>query len=250
MSTIEEALKKMEAAQKSQPGSAEPSLIGGGDIARVDERIVAYHQPDTALTERFKQFNVVLRSLTQGINSTLAFTSASKGEGKSIVASNFAVALAHDSEGAVCIVDADLRSPSLHDLLGVRNTRGFTEVLERKLSLEAATLPTPVENLSLIPAGRVSSNPSELLSSSRTAQIVAELRGKYDYVVFDTAPVLTVTDTIHLVSQLDAVVIVIKAGHTSRNNAKSAVDLLLGRAEFIGFILNKSEQDKKVKAHA
>ena len=246
MSTIEEALKKRD-AQKSQPASGESSLIIG-DEARVDRRIIAYHQPDTPLTERFKQFNVALRSFTQGVNSMLAFTSAGKGEGKSVVASNFAVALAHDCESPVCIVDADLRNPSLHDLLGMRNTRGLTEVLKRKLSLEDVTLHTPIENLSLIPAGRVPPIPSGLLSSSRTEQVIGELRSKYKCVIFDTGPVLEVADTTHLVSLLDAVVIVIEAGHTSPKKAEEAVKRL-GRAE-CSFILNKSEQEKKVKAYA
>ena len=247
MSIIEEALNKREAARKSQPASVEPSLIIGDEVP-VDKRIIAYHQPDTPLTERFKQFNGVLRSLTQGVSSMLAFTSASQGEGKSVVASNFAVALAHDCEGPVCIVDADLRNPSLHDLLGTRNTRGLTEVLKRKLSLEDVTLHTPIENLSLIPAGRVPPIPSGLLSSSRIPQVIGELRSKYKYVIFDTGPVLEVADTTHLVSLLDAVVIVIEAGHTSRKKAKEAVERL-GRAEFVSFILNKSEQEKKVKAY-
>ena len=250
MSRIEQALKKMEAVRKERPAGVEPSIVvTGAEGVHVDDRIVAYHQPGTVLTESFKQFNTVIRTITQGAASTLGFTSASKGEGKSLVALNFAVALAYDCEGSVCVVDADLRRPSLHRLMGMRNTHGFADMVVGKLAVEEAPIPTPVEKLFLIPAGNIPPNPSELFGSRRAAQIIGELRSRFDYVVFDTASVLPVTDTIHLATQLDGVVIVIEAGGTRRKQASRAVELL-GHANVLGFILNKSERDKNIKEYA
>ncbi len=248
MSRIEEALKKMEAArEETRHGDASLSLVvSNGTVARVDERVVAFHQSGTALAENFKQFNTVIRAITQGAASTLAFTSASRGEGKSVVTVNFAVALAHDCEGSVCVVDADLRNPGLHQLLGMRNAHGLTEVLEGKIEPADAPLPTLVEKLFLITAGKIPANPSELFSSGRAAQVIGELRHKFDYVVFDTAPVLPAADTINLASRLDGVVVVIQAGRTHRKQAMKVVELL-GHANVLGFILNKAEWDRKIK---
>ena len=247
MSKIEQALKKMENVQKARPKEVEASIVvAGAEGVHVDERVVAYHQPGTALTENFKQFNTVVRAMTQGAASTLAFTSASKGEGKSVVALNFAVALAYDCEGPVCVVDADLRSPSLHRLMGMRNTHGIADVLEGKLAVEDAPIPTPIEKLFLIPAGNIPTNPSELFGSRRAAQVIGELRSRFDYVIFDTASVLPAADTIHLASHLDGVVIVIQAGSTRRKQAERAVELL-GHTNVLGFILNKSEREKSIK---
>jgi len=250
VSRIEQALKKMEDAQKSQPNKVGTSiLLTGADGLQVDERVVAYHRPVAALTENFKQFNTVIRAMTQGAASTLAFTSASKGEGKSVVTLNFAVALARDCEGSVCIVDADLRNPSLHRLMGMHNAHGIADVLEGKLAVEDAPVPTPVEKLFLIPAGNIPPNPSELFGSRRAAQVIGELRSRFEYVVFDTASVLPAADTIHLATQLDGVVIVVQAGGTSRKQVARAIELL-GHANVLGFILNKSEREKSIKEYA
>ena len=258
MSKIEEALKKMQAARAqvdstapagdaqpapaAEPAAARPSAAKGS----VHERIVAFHHPGTALTETFKQFNTVIRSMSQGTVTTLAFTSAMKGEGKSVIALNFAVALAFDCEGSVCVVDGDLRNPSLHHLLGLPNDRGFADVLSGDLTLSNVVSPTPVEKLFFVPAGRTTGNSSELFSSRRAAQAVAELRERYDYTIFDTAPILPAADTIHLSSRLDGVVVVIHAGRTHRKQARRAVELL-GHANVLGFILNKSEREETAK---
>ena len=249
MSRIEDALKKnkMEGTrQQASPRTITPGRAGG----RVNDLIVAYHNPEKALTESFKQFFTQIQAQARVRNvpaETIAFTSAMKGEGKSVVALNVAVALAGDHQGPVCIVDADLRNPSLHNLLGTANSAGFSSALADVASSPASlVVPTPVERLALLPAGDKPDNPSELLNSERTAQVVRELHRVYDYVIFDCPPVLPVTDTIHLASCVDGVVLVIEAGKTNKRQVEEAVKLL-GDVEMLGFILNKAHADETFK---
>jgi len=248
VSRIEEAVKKLEAARTQSEARPGPRVVRGTPAGRISDRIIAFHSPKTALTENFKQFNTVIRAMTQGAAHSIAFTSATDGEGKSVVAANFAVALAADCEGRVCLVDADLRNPSMHRLLGIADNGGISEVLQGSLAPADACVQTAVDRLSLIPAGAVPPNPSELFSSKRAAQVIDELRNTFEYVVFDTAPVLPAADTIHLAEQVDAVVIVIQAAKTHRRQAARAVELL-SHANVLGFILNQMEPDNSVSDH-
>ncbi|HUS59284.1 MAG TPA: CpsD/CapB family tyrosine-protein kinase [Planctomycetota bacterium] len=252
MSRIEDALNKMKAERAAAPApvsqtaaSQTPALVANAGSMRIDDRIAAFHRPGTAFTENLK--HTVIRAVARGSAATLGFTSAEKGEGKSIVALNFAVAFAYDCEGTVCVVDGDLRNPTIHKLVGVSNGTGFSEMLDGSAPADGThALPTPLERLFILTAGKIPTNPSELLGSKRAAQVIAELRSRFDYLIFDTAPVLPAADTIHLASHLEGVVVVVEAGRTKRKQVARAVDLLSG-ANILGFILNKIERDKSIK---
>lgn len=242
MTNIEQAMKKLEEQRRtgeSQAAAVTPYVIAPVEKPRVDERIVSYHRPDSSLTETFKQFHTLIRNLSRESSATLAFASALHGEGRTTAAVNFAVALASDVQGQVCLVDADLRRPGVHKALDLRPPHGLADVLATDLPLSSVILPTAVPRLSVICAGVARGSPSELLRSAKMARVVAELRERFDYTVFDTAPVLPVADTIHLASYVDGVILVIEAGSTKRRHVTRALELL-ANASVMGFVLNKA----------
>jgi len=169
-------------------------------------------------------------------------TSTSPEEGKSTVLANLAVTFA-EAGSQVILVDADLRRPSLHVLFGLSNQVGLTTaVLD-----DGGALPiqdTPVPNLRLLTSGPLPPNPAELLGSQRMDRIIEGLRAMADYVLFDSPPIVAVTDAAVLGRRLDGVLLVVDAGKTKRDHARRAKALLEKvNAHLLGVVLNNAELD-------
>ncbi|HUU70805.1 MAG TPA: CpsD/CapB family tyrosine-protein kinase [Planctomycetota bacterium] len=258
MSKIEDALKKIEAAREQAPSAegeqAPPPasvVIGSPAQANIDQRIVAYHEPLESPAAAFSQIHVDIRNNNPEI-STIGFTSAWKGEGKSVVALNVAIALARDCEEAtVCIVDADLHKPSQHSLLGLQNTVGLSDALTGTMPASSLTIPTPVNRLFLLPAGSKAPNPKSLFSSARVEDVIAELQSRYTFTIYDCPPVLLCPETKDLAVHLQGVVLVVRANKTNRKlvdkaRAKLQPETEQGGVDIIGFVLNKAESEWKI----
>jgi len=154
---------------------------------------------------------------------TILVTSAVAGEGKTTTAVNLAITSALAGQ-RVLIVDADLRRPGVAIELGLEGVFGLTNLLIDETTLEEAVQPWgPGGELHVLPSGRVPANPSELLGSLRMLDLVYDLRARYDLVIFDTPPLLPVTDATVLGRAVDGVVLVTKVGSTSRDRLKRAV---------------------------
>ena len=254
MSRIEEAMQKRAQAQGRNAAPPDlPTAVGGitaappvierpGPADGVDEHIVSFHYPRSGLTENFKQIQLVVQNmLPEGSNRVVMFTSAQSGEGKTTASLNFAASIAQDTSKRVIIVDADMREPKVHMLLGMRLQRGFGDLLTSDAPIESVVLNTPVPGLQAILCGEMPPNPAELVASERTHQVFAELKSKYDYIVVDTPPVLPVVDTIHMGAFADGVLLIVEAAKTSRRKIQRAVQLLNNaHASVMGFLLNKS----------
>ena len=168
--------------------------------------------PPAAEAYRKVRTGIDLWGLRQPIR--LLVTSASQGEGKSTTAANLAVVFGQ-SDRRVVLVDADLRRPHLHQLFGLRNTRGLTSLLvNREAGAQATLRPTEFPNVSLVPAGASPSNAAELLASARMRDVLDELSGLADIVIVDSPPVLGVSDPIILAAAGGAALLVAKSGVT------------------------------------
>nr|WP_231126880.1 polysaccharide biosynthesis tyrosine autokinase [Motilibacter aurantiacus] len=155
---------------------------------------------------------------------TLAVTSAVSGEGKTTTAANLAITSALAGQ-RVLLVDADLRRPGVAAELGLEGSIGLTNLLIDETTLADTVQPWgPGGELHVLPSGPIPANPSELLGSLRMLDLIHELKGAYDLVVFDTPPVLPVTDATVLGRALDGVVFVTKMGSTRRDRLKRAVE--------------------------
>jgi len=168
-------------------------------------------------------------------------TSSSPTDGKSVTAANLAIAMAQAGQ-AVVLVDSDLRRPTLHKLLQLSNEAGVTNGLlaDSDSGVDGYLLPTGVENLQLLASGPLPPNPSELLGSQRMSQLMEHLEQQADVLVFDSPPILAVTDAAVLSRQVDGVLVVVEAGKTREGEARRAMEELAKvDAPVLGVVLNK-----------
>lgn len=188
---------------------------------------------------------VLFSSAEEGSRSVVV-TSTGPHEGKTVVSSSLAITLAQAGQRTI-VVDADMRRPRMHEALGRSQEPGLSNVLVGEASLADAMRSTTVPNLTLLAAGHIPPNPAELLSSPKYAELIAELKRRYDWVVIDAPPVMPVTDASVVANNSSGVLFVVGSEMTPRNNAMAAVEQLRGaNAKFIGAVLNRVD----IRRHA
>ena len=169
----------------------------------------------------------------------LQVTSAVKGEGKTTTAANLAISLAL-AGSKILLIDADMRRPALHQILGLRGLReGLSDTLANGKSWESLIAPTGTPNLYFLTAGTIPPNPAELLSSKRMKSFLEELGQHYDRVIIDSPPVVSVADAAVIASRVEGTIFVSRAGFVPRHlclQAKSALESVNGR--IVGCVLN------------
>ena len=179
---------------------------------------------------------------------TLMVTSAMPQEGKTTVASNLAASYAH--QGArVLLVDGDLRRPSVHSVFRLPQEPGLSEILGGRCRAEDTIHSTDVDNLFVLTAGGVPEQPGEPLGGVGTLEVLTALSNRFDLVVVDSPPVLVAADAAILGAAADAVVFVVRAGRTHKDEARNALRQLAAvRARVIGAVLN--DPDEKIDGYA
>ena len=147
---------------------------------------------------------------------SLVVTSASPRDGKTMVCTNTAAAMAQAGHRVV-VVDADLRRPHVHDVFGMDNSVGLVDVLIGQSTLEQAIRPSGVDGLFVLASGGAPSQPAEMLSSKGFGRLLERLNQSFDYIFLDSPPVLAVTDAAVLSQMVDGVVLVLRVGRTNRS---------------------------------
>jgi len=218
-----------------------------GIVPRIPEskvasgRLLTLNEPRSNFSECFRvlRTNLQFSSLDRPLR-TLVVTSPQPTEGKSTTAANLAVVIAQAGLRVV-LVDTDLRRPVLHKIFELPNDWGLTGALFGEyLRPKDAPLLTPVENLSVIPSGPLPPNPSEILGSKRMESFIEDLKLRADVIIFDSPPLLTVTDSNVLSTKVDGVVLVADCGSTRRDAIQKAAESLrkVG-AQILGTVLNR-----------
>jgi len=170
---------------------------------------------------------------------TLVVTSTGPHEGKTLVASNLAAALAQTGQRTL-VIDGDLRRPRIHQVFDVPQEPGLSNVLVGNGTLASALHPTGIANLSVLSAGHLPPNPAELLGSPQYSELVTLLKQQFDWIVVDAPPVMAVTDAAVLAHDAGGVIFVIGADMTARHSVSVALEQLTSaRARFVGAILNR-----------
>lgn len=184
--------------------------------------------PKSPISEQYRTIrtNILFSSVDEEIR-TIMVTSASPGEGKSTTAANLAVVFAQQGK-TVLLVDADLRKPTVHYTFNMLNTTGLTSVLTNQVPLMEAVHTNEEKNLYILPSGPVPPNPSELLGSRAMQHFMEKALEEYDIVLFDTPPVLAVTDAQILANVCDGSVLVVSSGHTEKDALVKTKELLAG----------------------
>ena len=189
-------------------------------------KLVTLSDPRSATAEAFRTLrtNLMFSSVEKPIQ-TLLVTSPVADEGKSQAIANLAVTFAQAGNKTI-LVDADMRRPAQHEIWGIKNI-GLTTMMIDDTALSNPPLQqTGIDNLMVLPAGAEPPNPADLLSSKRMNEIIGVLKARANYVLFDAPPILAATDASLLGVKVDGVVIVVKAGHSRRDQVSRAHEAL------------------------
>ncbi len=194
----------------------------------------------SSFSEAIRVFRTSIQlSSTARQSRVIAITSCQPGEGKSTVSTNLAAALAQGGK-KVILVDTDMRRPSVYWRLGLTSKKGLSEFLTGNISLdEVIQTHETLTSLDLIPSGFSPPLPADLLGSDQMKQLVQLLRERYEYVIFDTPPALSVTDPLIVASLADGLVLVIRQGYCTRAMLSRVADVFRGvEVKVYGFVLN------------
>ena len=202
--------------------------------------LVSVHDPSGAASEAYRMLRTNLfYALVDSPPKIIVMTSANIGEGKSTTTANLGVALAQADKN-VLILDCDLRRPSLHSMFGLNNTVGLVDILAGGGRIEEVWR-EPIPGLKLVCAGPAPPNPTELLSSRRLEEFLAEMRRRFDYVLIDT-PQVGVPDSAVLAAHGDGVLLVLDSQRTRKGPLRQALRALRGvGANVLGTVMNNFE---------
>jgi len=206
--------------------------------------------PLTVRAEEYRQLRTSLQFVDAAHRPrSFVVTSSRGGEGKSVTALNLAHAMAR-SDRRVCLVDADLRRPSVARYLNIEGAVGLTTVLIGRATIDDVLQPVGADGLMVLPAGRTPPNASELLGSAAMHDLVDALEERFDTVIFDCAPLLPVTDAAVLSRATDGVLLVVGSGIVNRDQlGETATKLETVGARVLGFVLNRTRRGREVHAY-
>lgn len=201
--------------------------------------LVTLTAPHSMVSEQFRTLrtNIEFSSPDKEIRS-ISITSASPSEGKSTTAANLAIVFAQAGK-KVLLIDADMRKPTMHYTFGTSNHRGLSTVLTRQERLETSINTTRIPGLDLLTCGPVPPNPAELLASKAMDGLLLEFKKKYDIVIVDSPPILSVTDGQILANKCDGSILVLNSGKTDKEMALKAKGKIIdSNTTLIGVVLN------------
>jgi receptor protein-tyrosine kinase len=196
------------------------------DKDRRRETAISFESSNTGIAEAFRKLRTNLQFLNvDNPPRIIVITSSTPAEGKSTTAINIALALA-EAEYNVVLVDGDMRRPSVDKYLDLVGSVGFSTVLSGGASLAEVLQATKYPNLTVLAAGAIPPNPSELLGSQAARKVLSDLREQFDYVIIDSSPLLAVTDGAILATNADGALIMARFGETKREQLAHAVGTL------------------------
>ncbi len=213
------------------------------DVKIFDQQLVSLFEPGSLAAEQFRKLRTyLLRLRISDTPKTIMVTSARDNEGKTFVATNLAIGIAHDLQSHAVLVDCDLRNPSLLQWFGLQNDKGLSDYLTGNGEISGLLKKTKVEKLSIIGGGSILDNPTELIGSEKMEALVLELKSRYPdrYVIFDSTPLLATTEPQVLEKVVDGIIVVVRAGLTPRETVKQAI-APLEKEKIFGFVLNYLE---------
>lgn len=234
------------------PAATEPAVVESGQMPAVPsagsisfasrwrERLATGPEADPALTEQFRRLAATLHHAHRANNlRSVMVTSAAPGDGKTLTAVNLALVLAESYHYNVLLMDADLRRPSIPNVIELSEGSGLSQALRSDSERRLALVPiTP--RLTLLPAGEAIANSIEALTSPRMRRILDEAMTRFDWVIVDAPPVGPATDARLLSQMVGGTLFVVHAGRTQHPDVQKAIDSL-GREQILGVVLNGVE---------
>lgn len=215
----------------------------------LDRNLISLLEPQSYEAEQFKILRTgILFPIAGEVPKSILVTSALPGEGKTFVAANLAVSIALNINKHVLLMDCDIRKPDIHRQFGLGEVPGLNEYLMQKSELGSLLVRTDVDRLTILPGGEPSQSPSELMSSERMAELIAEVKHRYydRLIVIDSPPTNLAAETGFLARQVDGILVVAKHGKTPRKDVADLLELL-GSDKIIGVVLNRVDMALKRK---
>lgn len=214
-----------------------PHMVGGETPSVRGQKVQLDPMSDVAESYRTIR-TAIYFGAPEGKTKRILVTSPAPGDGKTTSASNLAIAMAQAGQ-RVLLMDCDFRKPMQHRIFGIEDGIGMTNVVAGQTSLGKAIKPTSTKGLYILPSGPTPQNPSEILNGQAFAQIVTRLEEKFDHIVFDSPPVMPVTDARILGAFCDLTVIVLRAQKSTRRLSEHAVNSMLSvGSRILGVIVN------------
>jgi capsular exopolysaccharide synthesis family protein len=214
-------------------------------LARASETAWLLTSPKSEIAESYRNIRTsILLSNVDQAPQVILVTSPLSGDGKSTTAYNLAISFGVQDK-RVLLLDADMRRPTISQKTNCEGKKGLSDLLVGKLPVEEVVQQHPgLANLFVLTSGSIPPMPAELLASARFAELIKELRGKFDYILIDAPPVLLVTDPLLLAFSADGIVLVVRAGVTTRPSLKR-LRAALQRPNIrpLGYVLNGFKDD-------
>lgn len=206
----------------------------------LDPLLVAALSPEAPAAEQYRALRMrVSHSDHASPVHVILVTSPGRREGKTLTAANLALTMAQDFQRRICIVDADLRHSRLQTLFGLTDGPGLADVLTGRCSLPDALTLLEDQQITLLPAGRPSAHPAELLGSATMRETIDTLRARFDRVIIDAPSAGPLADLGILAPLADRVVLVVRSGQTTRPAIQDAI-ATIGGTRLLGVVLNDS----------
>lgn len=218
----------------------------------IDPRLVTLMNTQTGISEAYRRLRINIEfNFTRKNIRSITVSSSKPGEGKSVNAMNLALTLAQSGK-KVLLVDADLRKPMAHTLLGIAREPGLTDLLMRNIKFKMQLFETGIENFYFLPCGRKVPNPAELIGSEQMSSFAGGTAEFFDIVIYDSPPLQIVSDAAVLAGKSDATILVARANDTELNLLEQTrQDLQEVGIEVSGTILNRFEYSKSsMKAYS
>lgn len=241
---LDELNNMIDHASDEQKSKLQRSLI------HISGQLISHYSPKSPTSESYRSLRTNIIANKKPGSMTLLVTSSAPKEGKSTTSSNLAITLAQ-MNNKVVIVDIDMRRPTIHTKFGLTKDNGSSDYLiDDTLLVGDVVKNSGIPNLDVITSGFIPPNPSELLSSERMDQFIRELESIYDYVLFDSPPIIAVTDAIIMSKKVDKLLLVLRVGYTEKAVLARANEILKNVDKKVdGFIVNGIRIQKYYNRH-
>lgn len=222
-------------------------IIGNIQHSTEKRSTIVLANPDSSISEAFRLLRSRMQFFTKEANSPIILiTSSIPGEGKTFTAINLASAYSL-LEKKTILVGFDLRKPKIYQDFNLSNEKGISTWLIGNDKLDDIIQKTSFSNLSVISAGPIPPNPSELIALEKTTELLKLLKTKYDYIIIDSSPIGVVSDTLHLAPLVDACLLVVRSGHTLRNMLELTFkEIMNSEIKGASIVINDIKSDSKL----
>jgi capsular exopolysaccharide synthesis family protein len=212
-----------------------------------ERNLICFQKPKSTIAESYRtvRTSLLFASPEDRPLKTILITSSLPEEGKTFTTTNLATIFSQLNERIV-LIDTDMRRSKVHKVFKVEQKNGLSDFLTGKLSFDMAVRPTFIPNLSLITAGTIPPNPSELLSSAKISSLFEVLKLRFDRIIIDSPPILSVADTSILANIVDGIVLVIKGASTRLEAIRQSKQKIMeAKGRIMGVVVNNIAPEKE-----